>query len=95
MDGHRNKEIVIRSRRRSLSTAFCLRCGKYVHLVMPEETKELFPGIWAKLLHLAEQGAVHRIHDSEGWIRLCFNSLKLAESKKREPHFVTLKPLGI
>lgn len=99
MDGNIGKEgnkeeIVFRPQRRSLSTTFCMRCDRYVYLVMPEETKELFPGSWARLLSLAERGVVHRIHDSEGWIRLCFNSLKLEETKVQR-HFVTLKPLWI
>jgi hypothetical protein len=77
---------------RSRDRAFCILCDQIVRLVTPQESEEMFKANWVELMRLTEQGKIHRIHNSRGRIRICFNSLQGIEKEVRTQEFVFLKP---
>ncbi len=77
---------------RSRDRAFCILCDQIVRLVTPQETEEMFRANWVELMRLTEEGRIHRIHNSKGRIRICFNSLQGVEREVRTRTFVFLKP---
>ncbi|MBC7899563.1 MAG: hypothetical protein H7070_05870 [Saprospiraceae bacterium] len=78
---------------RSRSTAFCVRCGTLVKLITPQETDEMYRANWVEMVRLTEEGSIHRIHNSQGSLQFCLNSMQTAESKNRKTKSITLKPL--
>ncbi len=77
---------------RSRDRAFCILCDRIVRLVTPQESEEMFKANWVELMQLTEQGKIHRIHNSKGRIRICFNSLLGIEKEVRTQEFVFLEP---
>lgn len=92
-----NKEITVNSvspNRRSRSRAFCVVCGKRVRLVTPLETEHIYRANWVEILKVLEKSEIHRIHNSNGSILICANSLLKTRLGKRKKTVVVLKPFA-
>ncbi|MGQ0540277.1 MAG: hypothetical protein ACT4O9_00335 [Blastocatellia bacterium] len=90
-----NKEITsdrVSHGSRSRTRAFCVICGKRVRLITPLETEQIYRANWVEILKVLEKSEIHRIHNSNGSILICANSLLKARLGKRKKTFVVLKP---
>jgi hypothetical protein len=79
---------------RTRNEAYCIKCEAQVHLVAFREAAN-FCGIGTEeIVQAADRGEIHRLHNSEGRIMICFKSLREAQfyiRKTETLNFDTLK----
>jgi hypothetical protein len=92
INGKRSKVMVSGSR--SVNRAYCPSCEVHVQLLTPRETGERFKANWAEFSRLVAKGAIHRIHNSKGEIRVCSSSLERT-TDDRGKKFLFLAPIQV
>ena len=79
---------------RSKNRAFCILCNRYVKLLTPKETEEIYKANWVEVVRLTESGRVHRIHNAAGAIRICYESLSQLDTGSKKRRVVKLAPIS-
>ncbi len=67
------------SAQRTNTQAFCFLCGAQVGLITFAQAAIFAKTNRQEILALVEKGALHRLHNSQGEIMICFDSLQNAE----------------
>ena len=80
---------------RSRSQAYCFLCKEQVELVSTAQAAQLTAVTQHEIYQCAENGEVHRIHNSKGKIMICRSSLKLVQTGLHEAQTIILKPLEV
>jgi DNA-binding LytR/AlgR family response regulator len=81
---------------REKNQAVCFLCGRRTALLTVQQAAEYCKATGDEILYSAEQGAIHRIHNSRGEIRICQISLRQIENQFRDTlplHLDLLKTL--
>ena len=80
---------------RSRSHAYCFLCQEQVELISTAQAAQMSALTRHEIYQCAENGEVHRIHNSKGKIMICRSSLKSAQTDLHNAQTIILKPLEV